>query len=81
MRGSGTCCCRLWRTSIPAVADRTSTDVASAVLVAAGILLIVVLRYLLRFMKGRMRWVAVAVTVIAVICAGAYLVGAGARGR
>jgi len=44
-------------------------------------LLIVVLRYLLRFMKGRMRWVAVVVTVIAVICGGAYLLGAGARGR
>jgi hypothetical protein len=63
------------------VADRTSTDVASAVLVAGCILLIIVLRYLLRFMKGRMRWLTLAVTVIAVVCAGAYLLGAGARGR
>jgi hypothetical protein len=63
------------------LADHTSTDVASAVLVAGGILLVVVLRYLLRFMKGRMRWLTLAVTVIAVICAAAYLLGAGARGR
>lgn len=63
------------------MADSTSTDVASAVLVAGIILLVVVLRVLLRFMKGRMRWVAVAATVITVICAGAYLLGAGARSR
>ncbi len=63
------------------MADRTSTDVASAVLVAGCILLIIVLRYLLRFMKGRTRWLTLAVTVIAVVCAGAYLIGAGARGR
>ncbi len=59
------------------MADQTSTDVASAVLVGGGILLLLVLRVGLRIIHGRMRLVTVTVAVIFFICAAAYLVGRG----
>jgi hypothetical protein len=59
------------------VADHTSTDVASAVLVGGTILLIVVVRVGWRMMRGRMRLLTFTITVIFFICAFAFLIGAG----
>jgi hypothetical protein len=63
------------------VADQTSTDVASAVLVAGGILLILVLRVGLRLLHGRMRWLTMTATVLLFVCAVAYFIGAGSTHR
>jgi hypothetical protein len=63
------------------VADQTSIDVASAALVAGGILLIIVVRVGWRILHGRARWFTTAVAVIAFICAVAYFAGAGTRTR
>ncbi|HZC26648.1 MAG TPA: hypothetical protein VE287_06470 [Actinopolymorphaceae bacterium] len=58
-------------------ADHTSTDVASAVLVAAGILLIIVVRVGWRLIRGRVRWLTLTVSIVFFICAFAFILGAG----
>ena len=63
------------------VVDQTATDVATTVLAAGTVALLVVLRLLLRFLHGRARFVMITTTVVLVICAGFYILGAGTSGR